>query len=103
MATRDLSIWSLASGSSGNSFLIQAGDTFVLLDAGYSATILMGFIEQVGVDPRRIRGILLTHEHSDHATGVSALARKLKIPVYGNAATLAAALAKSAETESRAI
>jgi phosphoribosyl 1,2-cyclic phosphodiesterase len=102
-SSRDLAIWSLASGSSGNSFLIQAGETFVLLDAGYSASYLSMFIEEVGVDPARIRGILLTHEHTDHVIGASALARKLKIPVYGNAATLAAAFAKAAETDARPI
>ncbi len=99
----DFCIWSLASGSSGNSFLIQAGETLVLLDAGFSASTLLGFIMQVGVDPSRIQGILLTHEHSDHICGVSPLARKLKIPIYGNAATLAATLSKAAETEARAL
>jgi phosphoribosyl 1,2-cyclic phosphodiesterase len=101
--TPDFCIWSLASGSSGNAFLIQAGETFVLLDAGYSAVTLIDYVERVGVDPARLRGILLTHEHSDHVAGVSPLSRKLKIPVYGNAATLASALAKSAETEARAV
>lgn len=99
----DFCLWSLASGSSGNSFLIQAGETFVLLDAGFSAVTLLDFIAQVGVDPARLQGILLTHEHSDHTVGVAPLSRKLKVPVYGNAATLAAALAKSAETDGRAI
>jgi phosphoribosyl 1,2-cyclic phosphodiesterase len=103
MTTSDFCIWSLASGSSGNSFLIQAGGTFVLLDAGYSAATLLGFIEQVGVNPGSLKGVLLTHEHSDHIAGVSPLARKLGIPVFANAATLAAALARSAETEARAV
>ncbi len=99
----DFRIWSLGSGSSGNAFLAQAGDTCVLVDAGFSAAILLERIASVGVNPASLAGILITHEHSDHVTGMSPLARKLNIPVYANAATLAAALARSAETQVRPI
>ena len=59
----------------------------MLLDAGLSAKQLTLRMENIGVDPDSLTGILLTHEHSDHARGLDVLLRKRKIPVYANAMT----------------
>ena len=77
----------LGSGSSGNATLVACGDTCVLVDAGLSAKQLVLRMAQLGVTPEQLDGILITHEHSDHARGVDVLLRKRDIPVYANALT----------------
>lgn len=81
----------LASGSKGNSTYIEGPEGAIVIDAGLSAREIIRRTLSAGGEPGRIRGLLLTHEHSDHLRGVVPLARKLKIPVIGTAATLAAA------------
>ena len=58
-----LSLVSLGSGSSGNSALVYTQKTFILVDAGISAKQLRLRLNDVGVDPDRLDGILITHEH----------------------------------------
>ena len=72
----------LASGSSGNSILIETERTKVLIDAGLSGKQIEGRLQGVGVNPTSLDAILVTHEHSDHIKGVGVLARRYQIPVY---------------------
>ena len=73
---------SLGSGSKGNATLVRAGDTLVMIDCGFSMRETARRMGQLGVAPEQLRAILVTHEHSDHASGVAALSRKYSIPVY---------------------
>jgi len=77
----------LASGSKGNSSVVQCGSTRLLVDAGLSCRELFRRMSLVGEDPRSLDAILITHEHSDHIHGLSVTARKLGIPVYFTEAT----------------
>ena len=81
----------LGSGSKGNATYVEDGETAILIDAGFSGVEVERRLAAVGVEPGRLSAIVLTHEHSDHVRGVGVLSRKLAVPVYGNAATLAAA------------
>jgi phosphoribosyl 1,2-cyclic phosphodiesterase len=80
----------LGSGSSGNATLIVAGETRVLVDCGLSGRELVRRIQAVGEDPARLSGVVVTHEHSDHARGLSIISRMLEVPVYISEATLEA-------------
>lgn len=80
----------LFSGSSGNSYFIGARSGGVLIDAGRSARQLDGMLKVCGIDPLAIQAVLVTHEHSDHISGVRVFAKKYGLPVYGSAGTLAA-------------
>lgn len=80
----------LASGSSGNATLVEAGNTALLVDAGVSARILAARLKQAGRSPGDLAGIVLTHEHSDHIAGALTLARQYDLPIWGDARTLAA-------------
>ncbi|MEC8906577.1 MAG: MBL fold metallo-hydrolase [Verrucomicrobiota bacterium] len=82
-----LSFISLGSGSSGNSALVYTEKTFVLVDAGISAKQLRIRLKDVGVDPDKLDGILITHEHGDHTKGLEVFCRKLDVPIYCNAVT----------------
>jgi len=72
----------LASGSKGNATVIAAGSTRILVDAGMSCRELMKRMAQVGEDPEALDAILITHEHLDHVSGLSVLARRFNIPVF---------------------
>lgn len=83
-----LTYTTLASGSSGNAALISSGDTHVLLDAGISARRITTALERLGVDPAWLRGVVVTHEHSDHVAGLATLTKRLRLPVYATCPTL---------------
>ncbi|MBN1431716.1 MAG: MBL fold metallo-hydrolase [Methanomicrobiaceae archaeon] len=78
----------LASGSKGNCTYIEGDSGALLIDAGLSAKELLRRVEEAGGTRELIKGIVLTHEHSDHMKGVDVLARKLNIPVYATHGTL---------------
>jgi phosphoribosyl 1,2-cyclic phosphodiesterase len=73
---------SLGSGSKGNATLVRAGDTVVMIDCGFSLRETTRRLANLGVEPQHLDAILVTHEHSDHSSGVAALSRKHQIPVY---------------------
>jgi len=81
----------LASGSSGNCALLETPEARILIDAGLSPRQIRQRLAGIGRAPESLTGILITHEHSDHIQGLDGIAAKLKIPVYGNRATLEAA------------
>ena len=72
----------LGSGSTGNAVLIVAGETRVLVDAGLSAKEIVRRMAVVGEDAARLDGIIVTHEHGDHAGGLRVLLKSLSCPVY---------------------
>ena len=72
----------LASGSSGNAALLATDKTRILVDAGLSMKELAKRLASIGEDLEHLDAILITHEHSDHVSGLPVLARKLGIPVY---------------------
>jgi phosphoribosyl 1,2-cyclic phosphodiesterase len=78
----------LGSGSRGNSTLVEAGGTRVLVDAGLSARALTRRLESVGVAPDTLSAIALTHEHSDHAAGAERLSNRHGVPLVCSQATL---------------
>jgi len=72
----------LGSGSTGNAVLICAGQTRVLVDAGLSAKELARRLALVGEDVAALDGVIVTHEHGDHAGGLRVLLKHLRCPVY---------------------
>ena len=80
--------YSLYSGSSGNSLLVQTENTNVLIDAGVSSKKIETALNKLDLNPEKIDGILITHEHSDHVQGLGTFAKKYNLPVYVNQKTL---------------
>lgn len=78
----------LASGSGGNACYVETGHARVLVDAGLSCREIMGRLEVLGLNPRNLDALVITHEHRDHIQGAGALARRLNLPVYINSSTL---------------
>jgi phosphoribosyl 1,2-cyclic phosphodiesterase len=77
----------LASGSTGNSVLIELGRRKLLIDAGISARRIERSLAEVGISVSALDGLLITHEHSDHIKGIQTLMKKHHLPVYARAAT----------------
>ncbi len=73
---------SLGSGSRGNATLVQAGETCLLVDCGYSLREFESRCRELGVEAGAIDALLVTHEHGDHLKGVGALARRHGLPVW---------------------
>lgn len=78
----------LGSGSSGNAAFLQTGETRLLIDAGFSARKLAEMLERIGESFEQLDAIFLTHEHGDHAAGLSGLRRHPKLKVFANAPTI---------------
>jgi phosphoribosyl 1,2-cyclic phosphodiesterase len=74
----------LASGSTGNSYVVRNNGSAILVDAGLTAKKLTERLEKAGVDPGTIGGIIVSHAHSDHTKGVGVFSRKRKLPVCMN-------------------
>lgn len=79
----------LFSSSKGNCIAVGGADSFILIDAGVSAKRICDALRDRGLDISRLTGIFVTHEHSDHISGVRVLASKHHLPVFANRETLA--------------
>jgi phosphoribosyl 1,2-cyclic phosphodiesterase len=77
----------LGSGSGGNCAYLETAETRLLIDAGFSGRQIRQRLATIARAPESIHGILITHEHSDHITGLTGLAAKLQVPVYCNRLT----------------
>ena len=62
-----MEITHLGSGSAGNSTLLRADETNVLIDCGFSLKQMEARLGMMDVEPSTIDAILVTHHHSDHS------------------------------------
>ncbi len=81
---------SIASGSSGNCIYVGTDTTHLLVDAGVSGKKTEAGLKSLGISPKDLDGILVTHEHADHIAGVGVLARRYELPIYASKGTIAA-------------
>jgi phosphoribosyl 1,2-cyclic phosphodiesterase len=81
---------SLASGSSGNCLVAEASGTVVLVDCGLTLTETERRLARLGLAPSQVSGLLITHEHGDHACGAFEFAAAHRITLYLTHGTLAA-------------
>jgi phosphoribosyl 1,2-cyclic phosphodiesterase len=90
----------LASGSKGNCIYIEGDSGALLIDAGRSARDILGSrdhegrLQEAGGSPDLIEGILVTHEHTDHISGLGPIGNKLEKPAFGTVGTMDAFLRK---------
>ena len=60
-------------------YLINGGDELALIDvgAGMGAEAILANVRKDGLDPKRIKHVVLTHGHGDHAGGTARVRRLL--------------------------
>lgn len=85
-----MNLCSIASGSSGNCIYTGTDNTGILIDAGISAKRIEQGLASIDRNIKEIKGIFVSHEHSDHIKGIGVLARKHQIPIYGTKGTIEA-------------
>lgn len=73
---------SLRSGSSGNSTFIRAGSAGIAVDCGLNGRQFAKALQAAGESPSALDALLLTHEHTDHCSGIGVVMRRHRIPLY---------------------
>ena len=76
---------SIASGSSGNCIYIGSDNTHILIDAGISRKRIIEGLKKADLSLSDISAVLVTHEHSDHISGLGVISRKEELPKIGRA------------------
>jgi phosphoribosyl 1,2-cyclic phosphodiesterase len=84
-----LFIASLNSGSNGNCYYIGNSSEAVLIDAGVSCREIEKRMKKINLSLQMVKAVFVSHEHSDHITGVPGLSKKYQLPVYITPSTLA--------------
>lgn len=69
-----LRIMTIASGSRGNCTYISSENTHILVDAGINLKRISDALKTLGIGVSDLSGVVVTHEHEDHISGLSALA-----------------------------
>ena len=80
---------SSASGSSGNCIYVGSDHTHLLVDTGISKKKIDAGLKELDIKGDELKGILITHEHSDHIQGLGVFSRKYEIPIYATPGTIA--------------
>lgn len=89
-----MEVISLQSGSAGNCVFIRSGETRLLFDAGISGRKAESRLASFGHNIRDCNAVVLSHEHSDHISGLGVFHRKFALPVYATLRTWNATRAK---------
>lgn len=83
-----LFIASLNSGSNGNCYYVGNDQEAILVDAGISCRETERRMQRLGLSMQTVKAIFVSHEHSDHISGIPVLAKKYRLPVYITDSTL---------------
>lgn len=83
-----LCIAALNSGSNGNCYYIGNDREAVLIDAGLSCAETEERMKRLRLSMTRVKAIFVSHEHTDHISGISTLSKKYQLPVYITVPTL---------------
>ena len=82
-----LTLHTFASGSEGNCLLISGAQSHILLDAGISCKRITASLAALGLTADDLCAILITHEHSDHVSGLATFTKRYRVPIYTTAPT----------------
>jgi phosphoribosyl 1,2-cyclic phosphodiesterase len=80
-------ITSLNSGSNGNCYYVGNENEAILIDAGISCRETEKRMKRLGLGMEKIKAVFISHEHTDHISGLTMLSKKYQLPVYITATT----------------
>lgn len=72
----------LASGSKGNCTYIETKENKILIDIGIASLQVERKLKEIGVDPKTIDSIFITHAHTDHTSGLAVFNKKYHSNIY---------------------
>ena len=78
----------LYSGSSGNCAVVLQEGRYLLIDMGKSCRTTLRALNSLGLAVSDCEGVLITHEHADHVSGLDTFLKHYSVPVFGCADTL---------------
>ncbi|RYF78748.1 MAG: MBL fold metallo-hydrolase, partial [Chitinophagaceae bacterium] len=81
-------VCSIASGSNGNCYYVGNENEAVLVDAGVSCKEIELRMKRAGLSMEKVKAVFVSHEHTDHISGLPVLAKKYKLPIFISALTL---------------
>lgn len=103
---RSLALLVLGSGSKGNAAVVfdRVSDDGILIDAGICKRDVFAFSEEGGFALEGLKGIFISHAHSDHVKNLGVIlrglrARGIEVPLYLHEKTLAASKELQRATE----
>ncbi len=74
----------LASGSKGNAIFLDFKHTKILVDAGISTKRIKNSLAQLDVSIEELDGVVITHEHRDHVSGLATMTKNYNVPIYAS-------------------
>ncbi len=78
----DTHVYTLFSGSSGNSVYIRSGTSEILIDAGMSARRINAALAELDSSLARIDAVFVTHEHIDHSRGIETISKHYPAKIH---------------------
>jgi phosphoribosyl 1,2-cyclic phosphodiesterase len=91
-----MEVWAIASGSSGNAYLVRGEGATVLVECGIPLSRITGFLKRLHISPYDLTGVLLTHDHSDHTRSARQLSDTYQVPIFATTGTLGCASLRDA-------
>lgn len=85
--TNELHIHILGSGSRGNCALVESPQGLIMIDNGFSRRETLARMHELGLSEDDVRALVLTHEHSDHVSGVSVWCKRFDGELYASTGT----------------
>ena len=82
-----LSFRTIASGSSGNAALLSWNGVHLLIDMGISCRRICQALAGQGLRPEDLSAVLITHEHTDHISGLATYIKKYRTPILSTPGT----------------
>ncbi len=73
---------SINSGSNGNCYYVGNDKDAVIVDAGLSCREIERRMNRLSLDLAKVRGVFVSHEHTDHIRGVETLVNKYNLPLF---------------------
>ena len=81
-------VCSIASGSNGNCYYVGNENEAVLVDAGISCKEIELRMKRAGLSLQKVKAVFVSHEHTDHISGLPQLAKKYRLPIFISTSTL---------------
>ncbi|WP_260448043.1 MBL fold metallo-hydrolase [Listeria seeligeri] len=82
-----MEIQTIASGSTGNAYIVSSGRSKLLIECGINFDIIRKALD---FDLSDVSGCLISHEHGDHTAGVKKMLRTSNIKIYASEGTISA-------------